>query len=131
MSSSIGFFAKRGAEDGRRVALLPVALDDEARQGAGQEDELVPVRDLLEDREPAHAVAAELGLHVDVVDDLGREDPAPPEDLFRSALLAAAAAQATSGVSPPEGRCGGRPPDVRSQASTQITSFFSEGSSES
>jgi hypothetical protein len=29
------------------------------------------VRDLLEHREAAHAVAAELGLHVDVVDDLG------------------------------------------------------------
>ena len=70
------------AEHGRRVALLAVALDDEPRQRPGEEDELVPVRDRLEDREAAHAVAAELGLHVDVVDDLGREDAAAPEDVL-------------------------------------------------
>jgi hypothetical protein len=34
------------------------------------------MRDLLEQRESAHAVAAKLGLHMDVVDDLRREDPA-------------------------------------------------------
>ena len=38
------------------------------------------MRDLLEQREAAHAVAAELGLHMDVVDDLGREDLALAED---------------------------------------------------
>ena len=70
------------AEHRRRVALLAVALDDEARQRAGEEHELVPVRDRLEDREAAHAVAAELGLDVDVVDDLGREDAAAPEDVL-------------------------------------------------
>ena len=67
------------AEDRLRLALLPVALDHEARERAGEEDELVPVRDLLEHREAAHPVAAELGLHVDVVDDLGREDLRAPE----------------------------------------------------
>ena len=71
------------AEHGLRLALLAVALDHEAGEGAGQEDELVPVRDLLEHREAAHPVAAELGLHVDVVDDLRREDLAAPEDLAR------------------------------------------------
>src|SRR5262245_66036530 len=38
------------------------------------------MRDLLEEREAAHAVAAELRLHMDVVDDLRREDVAPAED---------------------------------------------------
>ena len=72
------------AEHGLGLALLAVALDDEARQRAGQEHELVPVRDLLEHREAAHPVAPELGLHVDVVDDLGREDLALPEDRVRA-----------------------------------------------
>jgi hypothetical protein len=49
-------------------------------QRAGQEGEVVPMRDLLEQREAAHAVAAELGLHMDVVDDLRREDPAMTKD---------------------------------------------------
>ena len=40
------------------------------------------MRDRLEEREAAHAVAAELGLHVDVRHDLGREDPAPAEDVL-------------------------------------------------
>ena len=62
------------------IAFLAIALDDEARQRAGQEGEVVPMRDLLEQREAAHAVAAELGLHMDVVDDLGREDLALAED---------------------------------------------------
>ena len=68
------------AEHRLRHALLAVALDHEARERARQEDQLVPVRDLLEHREAAHPVAAELGLHVDVVDDLGREDLRAPED---------------------------------------------------
>ena len=124
------------AEHRGRVALLAVALDDEPRERPREEDELVPVRDLLEDREAAHAVAAELGLHVDVVDDLGREDAAPPED------LACAGRPQTLPSSPPQGRRfrGARPRagwlrrsfrlERRSQAA-QITSFFSEGSSES
>ncbi len=62
------------------LAFLAIALDDEARQRAGQEGEIVPMGDLLEQREAAHAVAAELGLHVDVVDDLRREDLAMAED---------------------------------------------------
>ena len=69
------------AEDGLRVALLPVALDHEPRQRARQEDQVVPTRELLEHREAAHPVAPQLGLHVDVVDDLRREDRAAAEDL--------------------------------------------------
>ena len=68
------------ADDGLRVALLTVALDHEAGEGAGEEREVVPVRDLLEHREAAHPVTPELGLDVDVVDDLGGEDPASSED---------------------------------------------------
>ena len=55
-------------------------------------------RDLLEHREAAHAVAAELGLDVDVVDDLGREDAALPEELrvaLGGSFLAAGAALAS------------------------------------
>ena len=70
------------AEHRLRLALLAVALDHEAGERAGEEDELVPVRHRLEDREAAHPVAAELRLHVDVVDDLGREDPAVAEDVL-------------------------------------------------
>ena len=66
-------------EHGLRLALLPVALDHEPGQRPRQEHQVVPVRDLLEHREPAHAVAAELGLHVDVVEDLRREDRAAAE----------------------------------------------------
>ena len=69
------------AEDRLRLALLAVALDHEARQRAGHEHQLIPVRDRLEHREAAHAVAPELGLHVDVVDDLRREDLAVAEDV--------------------------------------------------
>ncbi len=65
-----------------RHALLAVALDDEARERARQEDQLVPVRHRLEDREAAHPVAPEIGLHVDVVDHLRREDPASTEDVL-------------------------------------------------
>src|SRR5262249_5871440 len=67
------------AEHGLRLALLAVALDDEPGQRARQEHQLVPVRDGLEHRESAHPVPAEFGLHVDVVDHLGREDAAVPE----------------------------------------------------
>ena len=62
------------------VAFLAIALDDEAGQRAGKESQIVPMRDLLEQREAAHAVAAKLGLHMDVVDDLRREDLALAED---------------------------------------------------
>ena len=76
------------AEHRLGLALLAVALDHEPRQRPGQEDQLVPVRDLLEHREAAHPVAAELGLHVDVVDDLRGEDRAAAEDLaLRRGLL--------------------------------------------
>ena len=71
-----------GAEHRLRLALLAVALDHEARQRAGQEHQLIPVRDRLEHREPAHPVSPELRLHVDVVDDLLREDRAPSEDVL-------------------------------------------------
>src|SRR5581483_4612320 len=62
------------------VAFLAIAFDDEARQRAGQEGEIVPVRYLLEEGEAAHAVAAEFRLHMDVVDYLRGEDLTPPED---------------------------------------------------
>src|SRR5215472_6399147 len=67
------------AEHGLRLALLAVALDDEPGQRAGQQHQLVPMRDRLEHREAAHPVPAELGLHVNVVDHLGGEDAAVPE----------------------------------------------------
>ena len=66
-------------EHGPGRALLAVALDHEPGQRSGQEHQLVPVRDRLEHREPAHPVAPELGLDVDVVDHLGGEDPAVTE----------------------------------------------------
>ena len=62
------------------LAFLAIALDDEAGQRAGQEGEIVPMRNLLEQREAAHAVAAELRLHMDVVDDLRRENLALAQD---------------------------------------------------
>src|SRR5215204_3919953 len=68
------------AEHRLRHTLFAIALDHEARKRAWQEDQLVPVRDLLEHREAAHPVATELGLHVDVVDDLRGEDLAAAED---------------------------------------------------
>ena len=67
------------SDDRLGQALLAIALDDEARQRARQEGQVVPMRDLLEEREAAHAVAAELRLDMDVVDHLGREDAAMPE----------------------------------------------------
>ena len=62
-------------------ALLAIALDDEARERARQEGEVVEGRDVLEEREAPHPVAAELRLDVDVVDHLRREDAAPTEDV--------------------------------------------------
>ena len=67
------------AEHRLRHAFLAVALDHEPGQRPGQEHELVPVRHALERREAAHAVAAQLGLHVDVVDDFRGEDRAAPQ----------------------------------------------------
>ena len=75
------------AEHRLRLALLAVALDHEAGQRARHEHQLVPVRDRLEHREAAHPVAAELGLDVDVVHHLGREDAAVPEDGLAASVL--------------------------------------------
>ena len=71
------------AEHGLRLALLAVPLDHEASQRPRHEHQLIPVRHRLEDREAAHAVAPELGLHMDVVYDLRGEDLAVPEDGLR------------------------------------------------
>ena len=68
-----------GADHRPGLAFLAIALDDEAGQRAGQEGEIVPGRDLLEQREAAHAIAAELALDMDVVDDLRREHEAAAE----------------------------------------------------
>src|SRR5260370_38050662 len=67
------------AEPRLGLALLAVALNDEPGQRACKEHQLVPVGDALEPREAAHAVAAELGLYVDVVYYLGRENAAVPQ----------------------------------------------------
>ncbi len=69
-------------DHGSRVAFLAIAFDDEAGERAGKERQIVPMRNLLEQRESAHAIAAELGLDVDVVDDLGREDLRTAEKIF-------------------------------------------------
>ena len=74
-------------DDRLRLALLAIALDDETRQRAGQEGQIVPTRDLLEQREAAHAIAAELALDVDVIHDLGSEDAAVAEHMRVSAEL--------------------------------------------
>ncbi len=70
------------ADDRLGVALLAVALDHETGERAGQEGEIVPVRDLLEQGETAHAVAAQLRLDVDVVDHLRREDLRRTKNVF-------------------------------------------------
>ncbi len=57
-----------------RLAVLAVALERQARHHARQEDEVVERRQLLERREAADLVAAELGLGVDGADRLGRPD---------------------------------------------------------
>ena len=75
------------SDHGARFALFPIALDDEARQRAGQESQIVPARDLLEQREAAHAIAAELALDVDIVDDFGREERAVAEHMRVAAEL--------------------------------------------
>ena len=62
------------ADDGLGVAFLAIAFDDEAGERARQEGQVIPMRDFLEQREAAHAVAAELRLDVDVVHDLRCED---------------------------------------------------------
>src|SRR5918911_1390199 len=67
-----------GAEHRLRLALLAVALDDEARERGGQEGQVVKLRDLLEHAKAAHAVAADLRLDVDVVDNLSGPDGAAP-----------------------------------------------------
>ena len=70
------------ADDRLGLAFLAIAFDDEAGQRARQEGEIVPMRDLLEQREAAHAVAAELRLDVDVVHHFGREDLGRAQDIF-------------------------------------------------
>ena len=70
-----------GPDHRRRYALLAVALDDEARERARQEGQIVEGRDVLEKREAAHPVAAELRLDVDVVDHLRRKDAASPQNM--------------------------------------------------
>ncbi len=71
-------------EHGLRVALLAIALDDEPCQCSRQERQVIPGRDLLEHREAAHAIATELRLDVNVVDDLGREQKALSEPVARA-----------------------------------------------
>ncbi len=70
-----------GADDGLGLALLAIALDDEASQRAGQESQIVPGRDFLEQRESAHAIATELGLYMDVVDDRRRKHEAAAQQV--------------------------------------------------
>src|SRR4029453_10336291 len=103
------------AEHGLRLALLPVTLDDEARERPREEEEIVPVGHAFERREATHAVAAEFRLHVDVVDDLRREDGAPAEDCAPVGLLLAdvsadgVVAVAGRHASPPRARASARP----------------------
>src|SRR5262249_30865534 len=75
-------------EHGLGLALLAVALDDEARQRARQEGEIVPARNLLEYCHTAHAVAAKLGLDMDVVDHLRREQEVLTKDVPVASRLA-------------------------------------------
>src|SRR5215207_8943082 len=70
------------ADDGARVAFLPVALDDEASKRAGQKGQIVPVGDPLEQGKSPHAVTAKLRFDVDVVHHLGREDARAAEQVF-------------------------------------------------
>ena len=67
------------------LAFLAIALDHEPRQRAGKEGQVIPVRDLLEQREPPHPVAAKLGLDVDVVHHVGREDEAVAQPVIVAA----------------------------------------------
>ncbi len=70
------------ADDGPRLAFLAIAFDDETGERSRKEGQIVPMGNLLEQREAAHAVAAELRLDVDVVDDLGSENLRTTEDVF-------------------------------------------------
>src|SRR5258708_39416803 len=108
------------AEEGLGFAFLAIALDDETGLMAGQEQQLVPVRDRLEHREAAHPVPAELGLHVDVVDYLRGEDAAVPEHslavavnrrhvFLRLSVLTAGVARCFPLASPVTGRACVRP----------------------
>src|SRR5262249_52448915 len=67
-----------GAEDGLRRAALAVALERDARQAARDEREVVERAPGARPQgaEAADAVAAQLGLGLDVVDDAGREGAA-------------------------------------------------------
>ena len=60
------------AEDGRRRAALAIALERDARQRAGEERQVVEGRQVPrpERAEAADAVAAQLGLDLDVLDDV-------------------------------------------------------------
>ena len=93
----VQFHRPLGARSDHRpgLAFLAVTLDHEPGQRAGQEGQVVPMRNLLEQREAAHPVTAELRLHVDVVDDFRREDLASAEDvlLFDFQIGAGAAAR--------------------------------------
>ena len=64
------------------LAFLAIALDHETGEGARQESQVVPVRDFLEQRETAHAVAAEFRLDMDVIDDFRCEDLALAKAVF-------------------------------------------------
>jgi hypothetical protein len=75
---TLGARAKHGLGD----ALLAVTFDHETRQRSRKEGQIVEPRDFLEHREAAHAVTPEFSLDVDVVDHLGREDLAAPEQLL-------------------------------------------------
>ena len=70
------------SDHGLRFTLFAVTLDDEARERAREEREIVPARNLLEHRKSAHAVTSEFGFHVNVVDHLGGEDRALAEYVF-------------------------------------------------
>src|SRR5437899_6962362 len=63
-------------DDGLGLAFLAIALDDEARERTRQERQIVPAGDLFEQREAAHAIAAEFRFYMNVVDDCGREHEA-------------------------------------------------------
>ena len=56
------------ADNGSGVAPLLVALEGEACEACGEEDQVVEVGDFLESAEPAHSIATDLRLGVYVVD---------------------------------------------------------------
>ena len=59
---------------GLGFTLLTIAFNNEASERSRQKRQIVPMRDLLEQRESAHPVAAKLRFDVDVVHHLRRED---------------------------------------------------------